>query len=101
VYPNKMDFPIMEDFGVAPPPLGMLEVAVGAALMSTQMLDTHWRGLHDVVVLALQHLWRHQCFERGLAWCHRRCSRPQASPTATSSASRTHTARCAARLQSP
>jgi hypothetical protein len=39
VYPNKMDFPIMEDFGVAPPPLGMLEVAVGVvALMCTQML---------------------------------------------------------------
>jgi hypothetical protein len=28
VYPNKMDFPVMEDFGVPPPPLGMLEVNV-------------------------------------------------------------------------
>jgi hypothetical protein len=28
VYPNKMDFPVMEDFGVPPPPLGMLEVTV-------------------------------------------------------------------------
>ena len=28
VYPNKMKFPIMENFGVVPPPLGMLEVKV-------------------------------------------------------------------------
>jgi len=28
VYPNKMDFPIMEDFGIAPPPVGMLQVTV-------------------------------------------------------------------------
>jgi hypothetical protein len=28
VYPNKMDFPIMEDFGIAPPPLGMLEITI-------------------------------------------------------------------------
>ena len=28
VYPNKMDFPIMENFGIVPPPLGMLEVRV-------------------------------------------------------------------------
>ena len=54
VYPNKMDFPIMEDFGIAPPPLGMLEVAVGAAaLASTQMLGTHSKGLYDGVLSAL------------------------------------------------
>lgn len=28
VYPNKMDFPVMEDFGIPPPPLGMLEITV-------------------------------------------------------------------------
>ncbi len=28
VYPNKMEFPVMEDFGVAPPPIGMLEITV-------------------------------------------------------------------------
>ena len=28
VYPNKMDFPVMENFGKSPPPLGMIEVTV-------------------------------------------------------------------------
>ena len=31
VYPNKMDFPIMENFGVTPPPLGMLEITIERA----------------------------------------------------------------------
>ena len=31
VYPNKMDFPVMENFGVSPPPLGMLEVTIERA----------------------------------------------------------------------
>ena len=31
VYPNKMDFPVMENFGVSPPPLGMLEITIERA----------------------------------------------------------------------
>ena len=31
VYPNKMDFPVMENFGVSPPPLGMLEITIDRA----------------------------------------------------------------------
>ena len=31
VYPNKMDFPVMENFGVTPPPLGMLEITIDRA----------------------------------------------------------------------
>ena len=31
VYPNKMDFPVMENFGKPPVPLGMLEVVIKSA----------------------------------------------------------------------
>ena len=31
VYPNKMDFPVMENFGKAPLPLGMVEVTIQRA----------------------------------------------------------------------
>lgn len=40
VYPNKMDFPIMENFGISPPPVGMLEVKVcrAAGLINSDFL---------------------------------------------------------------
>ena len=31
VYPNKMDFPVMENFGIEPLPLGMVEVTIHRA----------------------------------------------------------------------
>ena len=31
MYPNKMDFPVMENFGKPPVPMGMLEVVIKSA----------------------------------------------------------------------
>lgn len=52
VYPNKMNFPIMENFGVVPPPLGMLEVKVIKCRprQSTPKLSLHaCHALHEIM----------------------------------------------------
>lgn len=40
VYPNKMEFPIMENFGITPPPVGMLQVKIcrAAGLPNSDLL---------------------------------------------------------------
>ena len=47
VYPNKMDFPIMENFGKPPTPLGMLEVVIKSA---EGLPNADFMGLSDPFV---------------------------------------------------
>jgi hypothetical protein len=57
VYPNKMEFPVMEDFGIPPPPLGMLEVTVRVVVpMCLQVLEHSWQQASRCPVISFRSL---------------------------------------------